>query len=529
MKKLFRFETLIFLSIWLLLMLRGPSRLFRDPGTFFHTRVGEYILTSGHLPQTDIFSFTLEGKPWIAHQWLGECIMGFIHRLMGLDGLLLATAALLAWLFAWISHRLIRSGMHFMLVTLIVSLALAASAIHLHVRPHIVSILFMALIFSRLSDFEAGRLNFWGLFWLIPIFIIWTNIHGGVLGGLATLALMISGWTLARIFRRESPLQSLRQMLRSWGFLILCVLAIFVNPYWVDLPKSWLSIMNSHIIPNIIQEHSSAFRGQYGWIIFPLGFFFIFSLIGTLPKSPRISWLIPLIWLALALSRVRHAPLFAVVAAIALADLFPYVRWAKWLVGKGSKVFRLSPISKKAKYSFKHGCVPCILIVIAISLQITSIKAPVLGRDWVKIDQRYWPIDLVPQLRSIEGDKLGGIPILNDMLFGGFLIYYTPNLRVFIDDRCELYGDEGLLAYVNADCNKFEYWSKKYDVSLALTQPGSAMDICLKKAGAWRMVRSTIPAALYQRADFEFMNGSNVNRRDKSTRSKISKTGGPIR
>ena len=36
------------------------------------------------------------------------------------------------------------------------------------------------------------------------------------------------------------------------------------------------------------------------------------------------------------------------------------------------------------------------------------------------------------------------------MKFGGFLIAYTPGLRVFIDDRCELYGDDRLIEYGRA-------------------------------------------------------------------------------
>jgi hypothetical protein len=501
MRKLFRLEIIIFFSIWLFLMVRGPERLFRDPGTFFHIRVGEYILTSGHLPRTDIFSFTFGGKPWIAHQWLGECIMALIHRHMGLDGLLLTTAALLAYLFAWISHRLVRSGMHFMLVILIISLSFAASAIHLHVRPHIVSILFTAFIFSRLRDFEVGRINFRGLFWLIPIFIIWTNIHGGVLGGLGTFALMAAGWTLGRTFGGESPLQSSRQVLNLWGFFFLCFLTIFVNPYGMDLPKTWLKIMNSQIIPDIIQEHTSAFRGPYGWITFPLGIFLVLSLIGTFPKWPRTSWLTPLIWFALALSRIRHAPLFAVVAAIAMADIFPHVSWAKWMVARGSKVLGLNSIHKNYNFSLNHGLVPCLLILITFIFHFSSIKVPVLGIDWVKLDSRYWPVEMMPQLQLSGGDKPGGTRIFNDMIFGGFLILYAPHLRVFIDDRCELYGDEGLIAYVNADCSKFEYWENQYGFSLALTQSGSNMDDCLKKAGAWKQVGVTPPAVLYQRVD----------------------------
>ena len=37
----------IFLGFWLLLMVGGRSRLFRDPGTFWHTRTGELILEHG--------------------------------------------------------------------------------------------------------------------------------------------------------------------------------------------------------------------------------------------------------------------------------------------------------------------------------------------------------------------------------------------------------------------------------------------------------------------------------------------------
>jgi hypothetical protein len=499
MKKFFRLEIFIFLFIWLFLMIRGPARLFRDPGTFFHTRVGEYILTSGHLPQTDIFSFTFQGKPWIAHEWLGECIMGLINRISGFDGLLLATATLLAWLFAWISHRLLRSGMHFMLVILIISLTLSASAIHLHVRPHIVSILFLALIFSRLGDFEAGRIKFRGLLWLIPIFIIWTNIHGGVLGGLGTLALMISVWSLSGILKRESPIQNSRQMLMLWGLLLICILTLFINPYGLNLPKTWFSIMNSRIVPGIIQEHVSVFKGGYGWAIFPLVGFFIFSLVGTFPERLRASWLIPLIWFFLALSRIRHSPLFAVVASIALADIFPYIGWAKWMAVRGSKIFALNSSNKSYNFSVKQGLIPCLLILITIFLQLTSTEVPVLGKDWAKLDSRYWPVELIRQLQLIEERNSAGTPILNDMLFGGFLIYYTPNLRVFIDDRCELYGDEGLLAYVNADCDKFGYWSDKYAVSLALAQSGSTLDYCLEKSSGWTMVRRTIPATLYKK------------------------------
>lgn len=185
-------------------MITGQSKFFRDPGTFSHIRIGEEILRTGDLIHSDIFSFTCHGKPWIAQQWLGECIMAFINRIAGFDGLLLTTVTTLAFLYAWVAHRLIRSGLHYTLIILIIAVIFGGSSYHYHVRPHILSIIFLGFTFSLLCDFEAGRLSIYKLIWLIPIFILWTNIHGGMLGGLVTIALSIGGWTSLKLIKQES-------------------------------------------------------------------------------------------------------------------------------------------------------------------------------------------------------------------------------------------------------------------------------------------------------------------------------------
>src|SRR5205814_70247 len=50
--------------------------------------------------------------------------------------------------------------------------------------------------FARLCDFEAGRTSLRSLFWLVPLFAVWTNVHGGVLGGMGTLGLTVCGWVV---------------------------------------------------------------------------------------------------------------------------------------------------------------------------------------------------------------------------------------------------------------------------------------------------------------------------------------------
>ena len=153
-KKYWRAETGIFLGIWLVLMVGGRTRLFRDPGTLWHTVVGRRILSSGELIYTDPFSFTRPGESWISRQWLSECAMALLDRLGGLDSLLLATVTLLAGFYTWVAHRLLRAGLHWLLAAFLTALVIAASSFHFHPRPHLAT---LVLLGWTLPGFVTSR------------------------------------------------------------------------------------------------------------------------------------------------------------------------------------------------------------------------------------------------------------------------------------------------------------------------------------------------------------------------------------
>src|SRR5262245_53592469 len=128
--------TLLFLALWLILMVGGRSRFFQDSDTFWHTVVGQKILKDGFF-DTDPYSFTRHREKWIPNQWLGEVLMADAHSIGGLDTLLLCTATILAALFTWLGVRLMHCGLHPVLASVLVALAMAASSGHFHVRPHL--------------------------------------------------------------------------------------------------------------------------------------------------------------------------------------------------------------------------------------------------------------------------------------------------------------------------------------------------------------------------------------------------------
>lgn len=509
MKGVWQAEIGVFLGLWLLLMTAGRSALLHDPGTFWHTVVGQRILATGSLIRSDPFSFTFAHERWISRQWIGECVMALLHGIGGLDSLLLATASLVAGLFAWISYRLRRVGFHWLLATLVVCLAMAAGAFHILARPHLATLVLLALTFAWLCDFEAGRMGIGRLFWLVPVFILWTNAHDGMVGGLGTVVLAVTGWSGAYLLGKPSPVRSSRQLAALYTLVILCGLTMFLNPFGAELPRVWFSLVRSSTVHRIMLEHQPLLSAPAGWffLVSSFGVVYAFVLAGLPPKWPRVTWVLPVVWFYLSWTRARHGPLFAVTGAVALAEMFPHTRWARWLTKRGSDLFQppgKDDNQRRPPHGGRLAFLPVALIGTALLLQGIGARVPILGRGWAKLDRNHWPVELLADLRRYDRDQPAGTRVFNEMLFGGFLIYHTPRLRVFIDDRCELYGDEWLLAYVDAVHNnpaQIDRWVETYGFELALVETGKAFDAYLRDAGDWTVIRESAAATLYRRIE----------------------------
>jgi hypothetical protein len=522
-KAFWRTESGFFLGIWVFFMVVGRDRLFRDPGTFWHTVVGRRILSSGHFLETDPFSFTCAGKPWIPHQWLGECLMGALDGIGGLDMLLLTTATVLAALYTWVAHRLLRCGLHWLPTVFLTMLTIAASANHLHVRPHISTIAFLGLTFGWLCDFETGRIGLGRFCWLIPLDWIWSNMHGGVVGGLLTMALAVGGWSGARLLGLDSPIVRPRQAFFFFLIIAACALLIPLNPYGLRLPGAWLEIMRSPVVARLIEEHAALdFRGPVGWLVLFLGLIYVGTLASVRPWRPRVTWLIPLFWLYETVTRVRHSPLFSITAVLAMAEMLPYTRLAALLARPGRDLFQLSRVasgqwsvvsedgrtggqravdSGSRSVDSRGALIPVGLVLLALLLQAAGVRAPIVGHGWVKLDHTHWPVELLPELRQAEQDHPEGSRIFNDLLYGGFLIYYAPSLKIFIDDRCELYGDDLLMRFSEAmqsNPQHIDRWQELYGFPYALVATGTPFDHYLGQARRWTLVKQMDTAALYK-------------------------------
>jgi hypothetical protein len=128
---------------------------------------------------------------------------------------------------------------------------------------------------------------------------------------------------------------------------------------------------------------------------------------------------------------------------------------------------------------------------------------PVVGKNWTQPTARIWPASILPALKELEARMPGATPIFNEPQLGGFLIYNCPDLRVFIDGRCELYGEPFLREFVAAwdDPASVDRWRRRYAFPAALIAADSPLREYFDGVENWRAISVTSAAVLYEWVD----------------------------
>ena len=274
----------------------------------------------------------------------------------------------------------------------------------------------------------------------------------------------------------------------------LCAVAALINPFGLDLPRTWLHVLFGMDLSTYIMEHARLDPGRLvGRLVLLTGLAYLIFLVGTWPTRPRITWLLPLVWLALSCSRIRHSPLFAIAAVLALADLLPFCRW---------RVF--APQAAANRLGWRPLVLPAFMVGLALTLQATATPFPVLGAGSGKLDPAVWPTDLVPALRSLQASCPAGEPIYSDFYDGSFLMYHAPGLRIFNDDRCELYGDRWQIEQIHVIYDRpeaIDELARTEGFRLALVRNGVPLRAYLDAARNWEVIERGRIAVLYRRRE----------------------------
>ncbi|HZN36683.1 MAG TPA: hypothetical protein VFB80_22795 [Pirellulaceae bacterium] len=232
-----------------------------DPDLWGHVQYGNDLLRHG-LPRTTTYSYVAQGYPWINHEIVSEIALAIGADLLGGSGLLIGKCLLgvgLITVILWRTHKLGSSFITTCSVPLLVAVTLAN---HWSLRPQLASYVCFALLLGLLTYCFHGWEGTWQLslaglrrrkgeepphqpldeppleyssqqmklLWLAaPLFMVWTNAHGGFLAGLCVFLAYLGFRGLEAYSKRGREAEGL---LRRFGLMAAAAVgATFLNPY----------------------------------------------------------------------------------------------------------------------------------------------------------------------------------------------------------------------------------------------------------------------------------------------------------
>jgi hypothetical protein len=456
------------LGVYALFLLAG-NRLLIDPDTMWQVTVGQWILDHRAVPETDVFSFTMRGQPWISTQWLAQVVFAKSHALFGWSGPVVISAAAIAATFALFTKFLNRHlGESTTLV--FVAAALVLTVPHLLARPHVLAMPVMVAWVCGLIA-AADRRDA-PSFRLLPLMALWSNLHGGFVLGLALIApIALDAVVSANANSRPSL------VLRWAVFGAAALIAACLNPYgWNALLAAQKILGLGGALPLIMEWRPADFSS-----VGPLEICLLLGLGLALwrgIKLPPLRIVLLLGFLHMALSQGRAGEILALLAPLVLAAP---------LAGQigGSEV---SPSRAAAP---ARGV---LFASLAVLLMAGTFAYASVHR--FEPHPHSAPVAAVAELKKLNVER-----VFNDYDFGGYLI--SSGVAPFIDGRTELYGEKFFVDHNAASGlmqpeNLFRLL-EQYRIEATLMRTQSAATKLLDHIDGWQKVYADDIATIHVR------------------------------
>jgi hypothetical protein len=207
-----------------------------DPDLWGHLAFGRATLAAG-LPRTDGFSYTAAGAPFMNHEWLSDVVTYGVFALAGPAGLVGLRLVLLGLVLLLIAGAVRRAGGDALVVALVTALVVVgAFPWFVTARPQLWTFAGFAFLLVALARADDGDLR--PLVATPLVTVAWVNLHGGVVAGLAVLALW-GGLRLVQAagvpWRRGGDVPDRRGAPVIGAVLALQLPAALANPFGPDL------------------------------------------------------------------------------------------------------------------------------------------------------------------------------------------------------------------------------------------------------------------------------------------------------
>jgi hypothetical protein len=414
-----------------------------DSDTYWQLAMGRWMLDHHEFLRQDIFSSTVASAHFGIGEWLGQIAFAGSFAAAGWAGVAVLRATLVAVAAFFVVRLARRGGTPWWISLPLVVAALLVSKITWTDRPQLFTLAIFPALLELLLSLPGGFSR--RLLVLPPLFLVWTNLHGGYLLGLAIVA----------IFATEALLTKGRRGLPLALTAVACVAVTFLNPAPLELAgaarEDFLNpprFLTEFLPPDVVTPAGALFAG---FVLLVIGSALLRG--GSLLEAMLLA---PLLYLAFTAQRQMLFFCFAATAFL------------------GARLTGL--IRAPRRFELPAPVRLPVALVLVIAALASALAAP------THPDERAYPAGALDTLRQDSG------VLLNEYDWGGYLIFNLPERPVFIDGRYVPYLG-GVLADYRALVGLRPGWRDlldKYKVSELLLRPERALAVALRQDG-WRV------------------------------------------
>jgi hypothetical protein len=461
-----------------------------DTDLWGHIAFGETIIKQGRVPWLDYYSYSAPGIPYFDHEWLAQVIIAGVYDTLGVVGLKLMKLALTAATILLLAGAEgetgaspgVQSG-----VLMMVALALLPL---MQFRPQLFTFMLMAALLLILArDNYRGRAPVW---LLVPMMMLWVNLHGGFIIGLAIIA------TYGGVTGLQGLLEGRgwRRPLRFAAITGATAAATLATPYGTN---AWGAIFQTFERPSIL-------NADMEWqplLVFVRGIWAQHVGNGFL-----LLWLAMLIFLAVTLvltpSR-EDLPLVAVAIVMGISPFVSVRNMALAMIAAAVPLARhCQMLLDKARSRSVRDTAKSTSDVLRPATQIFMVSlAIVLAVNTGLFSRRMLTANTSPlgALAFMQRHDLHG-NVLCDFGWGEFMIFHDADSRVFIDGRYQLVYPpkviEDYMAFHHGLPSAADML-ESYQHDYVLISPGSDSYKLMSSRKDWKLIYSDSASVLFAR------------------------------
>ena len=432
------------------------AQILASQDLYLHIASGRWIIEHRQIPDRGIFSGSMSDAPWVAHEWLASVGFAWLYDHLGWGGVLIAVSLALAIAIATVTLGVSRKlGPLAALFASLLAWGLCIN--HLVARPHVIALPFVAIwISEHVRARSSGGTPSW---YLMPLMVLWANIHGSYMFGLGFTALFAA----EAVFESDS-LAEARSAARRWGiFFCAALVAAIVTPHGLSGLLFPIQLVNAQAaLESVLEWQPSTIANSmplFVWCAL-LGFLALWQGI----RLPICRLIMLMVVLYMAFAHRRHIELLGLAAPLLLQE--PVAE----ALSRAAPVF-MTGWEVLARPTIRIPLLSAASVAVAASLLLGSVRVA-RGPD---------PFTPVAALAAVEAQGIRG-PVLNAQNFGGYLVF--RGIPPFVDGRVDMYGGRFMQRYQSLD--EQVPILEQYRIAWTIFEPSSSQALVMDLSPGWK-------------------------------------------